>query len=409
MGKHAGIVSRCRLGFDRLEERALLSGGNPGLPGPMPGLAPPPTPQVYSEPPASAPPIPAGAAGYQANWPRPSNGSPPSPLSALTAPEPPPSIDAQPAISTQPQRASESPPQSPGTTGPVSAVNSPSDPAVTAAGVPVIGPVVPSSFNSPGRAEPAPGVAILSSLSSIPGSMASAVTVGRGPSGAAATEPDGSGAVGVDTLAADSAITVGKEFAEEGGAGNSFSIGPAAGSLPAQPLSLLGGDHGGLMRVVSPGEGSHSPNSLTATSAGQSPESGAEWSRPRPTAGAETARTTTTDRGLEVGALDEWPGPSGVDLIAGMLPFNRAALDRAIERFFHQMEDPNPGGFVGQRPAHVVFCTLALACTFAALDVINKRRRQARAGRNGGVRDPLTTGAPVGFPELPGSWISRLS
>lgn len=68
MQKHSGIVSRCRPGFDSLEERSLLSGGFPGSPGLIQTPATGPPPAFHQEPMQWGSPGSGGAQLFHGGW-----------------------------------------------------------------------------------------------------------------------------------------------------------------------------------------------------------------------------------------------------------------------------------------------------------------------------------------------------
>jgi hypothetical protein len=106
---------------------------------------------------------------------------------------------------------------------------------------------------------------------------------------------------------------------------------------------------------------------------------------------------------------DEMSRPGSADLIASVLPFDRATLEKAVDHFFQQLEDLNAKELVRRGPRPVVLLSLAVASTLTALELVRRRwRRRITAGVVRG-REPMATGDHVGFPELPGSWSSRFS
>jgi len=99
---------------------------------------------------------------------------------------------------------------------------------------------------------------------------------------------------------------------------------------------------------------------------------------------------------------------SCADLIADLIPFDRAALERSIDRFIDQLDDDD-GRQLGERwPARMLLFSTALAGGMLALDVL-RRLRQRSAARGLRVRTRQARGDVLGFPELPGSWSSRLT
>ncbi len=121
------------------------------------------------------------------------------------------------------------------------------------------------------------------------------------------------------------------------------------------------------------------------------------------------SRSDLPDRspGDEPGSL---PRPAGADLIASVLPFDRTSLERAVDRFFEQFDDVDVRDLVGQSSTRIVLFSLTLTSTVLALDVARRRWQRGEAGpSHGRIRDPLSRRDPLGFPELPGSWSSRLT
>jgi hypothetical protein len=108
--------------------------------------------------------------------------------------------------------------------------------------------------------------------------------------------------------------------------------------------------------------------------------------------------------------LDDFPGPNGDDLMAVVLPFDRESLERAVDHFFHQLDELEVRDLVGTDLTHIVFLSLGLATSVAALEVARRRLRRWTAGWNRvRVRDTRVMSDDLGFPDLPGSWSSRLT
>jgi hypothetical protein len=108
--------------------------------------------------------------------------------------------------------------------------------------------------------------------------------------------------------------------------------------------------------------------------------------------------------------LDDFPEPNRDDLMAVVLPFDRASLERAVDQFFQQLDELEMRDLVGADLTDIVFLSLSLATSFAALEVARRRmRRWTLAGNGLRVRDTRVMGDDLGFPDLPGSWSSRLT
>ncbi len=103
--------------------------------------------------------------------------------------------------------------------------------------------------------------------------------------------------------------------------------------------------------------------------------------------------------------------PGSADLLASAVPFDRAALDRALDEFLRPFEDLGSADFDARGPLRFVLYSLAIAGGLTAIELI--RRRRERRDSTGGAGDPdsacFSSSDTLGFPELPGSWSSRLS
>jgi hypothetical protein len=107
---------------------------------------------------------------------------------------------------------------------------------------------------------------------------------------------------------------------------------------------------------------------------------------------------------------EEIPLPHAAGLVAGVLPFDRASLEQAVDQFFDQLEDLGVGQFVEQAPSRVLPLSLTVIGAVTAVEVA---RRRFRSKTNGGIstrrQDALSSEELRGFPELPGSWSTRLT
>jgi hypothetical protein len=369
MRKQPGVVSHCRPSFDSLEERVLMSGGHPGSTGPGEMFWSSPPHAGHSEPIFLGRPPFDGAPWSEGEWAQSPDGAPPS-------------------------RPGEPAPSQP-------AGSSPSPQAV-------LGPLNPSGSFSQSKSDSASGLESPSGIAAGPGALATSVATGQ----PATTEPEPSGAISLESPAAGNAAIwagVGKETGQEpGGVGNGPSS-PAVASPPAQLLSLSEADST-WARLVSQGAASAGGDQQTGNGAGR----GAFTPSGRPGAAITTRglllSTAYVSTDLTDGSHDdERPRASSADLIARALPFDRAAIDRAIDQFFQQFDVLGGGDLAGRGPAHTLMYMIALASTFAALDVVRRRWRLTTSGRHVRVRHPRAAGGPIGFPELPGSWCSRPS
>jgi len=102
--------------------------------------------------------------------------------------------------------------------------------------------------------------------------------------------------------------------------------------------------------------------------------------------------------------------PQAAGLIAHAVPFDQAALEKAIDQFFDQLEGLGMGQLVEQGPTRVIPLSLALLSTVAAVEVA-RRRLKSRTGETKATERQNTLGSEelLGFPELPGSWSTNLT
>ncbi len=374
MRKHPGLVSRRRPSFDALEERALLSGGHPGSIGLGEMFWSSPHDTVHSEPMSLGRPGSNQAPWSQGGWSQSPDEFWPSQPGGSTEYPPDGDIPSQPAASSPFQQ-------------------------------PVAGPVIPSgSFPQSGPAS-APSLAVPSNFVFVTGSSATVATKGQ----TGATEPELTGTISLDSQATGNAGKEPGTAASGGKESGQEPVGPAMASPPAQLFSFLDADSA-LTRLVSSGEAAARGNQLAANGPGGG--SRAENGHPGAPITSRGALLSTAHVSGDLrngNSLDEWPPPSSADLIASALPFDRAALDRAIDLFFQQFDDVSRGDLAGQGLAHIILYSMALASTFGALDVVRRRWRLTTTGKCVRVGHPRATADHIGFPELPGSWSSRLS
>jgi hypothetical protein len=113
---------------------------------------------------------------------------------------------------------------------------------------------------------------------------------------------------------------------------------------------------------------------------------------------------------LTNGNQEEIPLPHAAGLVAGVLPFDRASLEQAVDQFFDRLEDLGVGQFVEQAPSRVLPLSLTVIGMVTAVEVA---RRRLRSKSDSGIRtrrqDALSSEELRGFPELPGSWSTRLT
>jgi len=97
-------------------------------------------------------------------------------------------------------------------------------------------------------------------------------------------------------------------------------------------------------------------------------------------------------------------------LIANAVPFDQAALEKAVDQFFDQLENLGMGQLVEQGPTRVIPLSWALLSTVAAVEVARRRLKSRTGERKATERqNPLGSEELLGFPELPGSWSTNLT
>jgi hypothetical protein len=377
MQKYPGIASHCRPSFDLLEERALLSGGYPGWhgPGQMP-VSPP----AHSGPMSSASPGFDGGEWSQNGWAQSPDGSWPSQRGGTTQSQPDWDGLSQPAGSPQYQIAA--------------------------------GPTIAFGFFAQVRLDSAPNLEIPSSTGSEPGSFAPAPVSGQ----PGTTSPEPAGPIPLDAQIAGNAggvagvtFNAGKDVGQAPGGVSNGPGSPAVNFPPAQLLYIWDTDSGFATRLVSQGEVSTAGIPLASNASGHGSVTATGHFGAANTGRGVLMPTVYVVTNLTDASDDDRPRPKSADLIASALPFDRAALDRAIDQFFQQFDELNHANPAGQMPAHIALYSLALASTFAALDVVLRRWRLTTTGKYMRVRHSLATEEHIGFPELPASWSSRLS
>jgi hypothetical protein len=102
--------------------------------------------------------------------------------------------------------------------------------------------------------------------------------------------------------------------------------------------------------------------------------------------------------------------PQAAGLIANAVPFDQAALEKAVDQFFDQLESLGMGQFVEQGPRRVIPLSLALLSTLTAVEVA-RRRLKSRTGEKKATegQNVLASEELLGYPELPGSWSTNLT
>jgi hypothetical protein len=176
---------------------------------------------------------------------------------------------------------------------------------------------------------------------------------------------------------------------------------------PAQPLQL--GDAGAAItnRLGARDDLGPTANQLGASELPGAPRAGLR-SRERASVVPPAFRSTADFLGALVANFQsEISRPSDADLLVGALPFDSSSLERAIDRFFAEFADPGRMELVSPGPSRTILLSVVLVSTAAALEMV--RRRYAPEAGNPRIRHPLKWTSHVAFPEVPGSWSSRLT
>jgi hypothetical protein len=199
--------------------------------------------------------------------------------------------------------------------------------------------------------------------------------------------------------------------------GNATGLGPggspaaqrptAGGNLPAQTGSLLDADPSLARSALSASGATQRLVLAGIPDPVQAPLVSAD--REAPTSDPPARPAAKVAAGLTAGDPDEEvPSPRGADLIAQVLPFEFASLERALEQFVRHLDDLDVRTLVTRGPTPLVLFTLTLLGSAAAVELARRSWRRRRSGRWGlRIADPLGRDISLGFPELPGSWTER--
>ncbi len=110
------------------------------------------------------------------------------------------------------------------------------------------------------------------------------------------------------------------------------------------------------------------------------------------------------------GDQEKVPLPQAAGLIADSIPFDRASLEQAVDQFFDRLEDLGVGQLVDQESTHLLPLSLTLLGMAIAVEVARRRLRSTTGQWMPTQRqDPLGSEELLGFPELPGSWSTRVT
>jgi hypothetical protein len=108
--------------------------------------------------------------------------------------------------------------------------------------------------------------------------------------------------------------------------------------------------------------------------------------------------------------LAELPLPHRGGLIAGAIPLDQASLEHAVDVFFNQLEGLGMGQVAEQGPSRMIPFALTVVGSVAAVEVARRRLRERAGGwRPSRGQYPPGSEELLGFPELPGSWSTRLT
>ena len=192
-------------------------------------------------------------------------------------------------------------------------------------------------------------------------------------------------------------------------------VAPPMTVAPAHLTALLGSDTGRGDSLIQPVRTNEAPGNQIME-AGRGSLSNTSSTHLVPTDAPVTMAAAHPDDNLPApvpltnGNQEEIPLPHAAGLVAGVLPFDRASLEQAVDQFFDRLEDLGVGQFVEQAPSRVLPLSLTVIGTVTAVEVA---RRRFRSKTNGGIstrrQDALSSEELRGFPELPGSWSTRLT
>ena len=103
--------------------------------------------------------------------------------------------------------------------------------------------------------------------------------------------------------------------------------------------------------------------------------------------------------------------PQSAGMITCAIPFDRAALEQAVDQFFAHLEEGlGMGELPDQGTARVLPLFLTVLGTVSVVELARRRLRSRGAGWKSAARQvPLGSEELLGFPELPGSWSTRLT
>ena len=211
-------------------------------------------------------------------------------------------------------------------------------------------------------------------------------------------------------------------------AGNQSAVLAQGGSSIGQIASSVIASPGHLSALFNPEPG-HDDQSIRTARIGESPGNqpveAAQGNLPKSgSANLVTTDDSTADgaahRGGDISASMVDPMLSGnqtklllpqaAGLIANAVPFDQAALEKAVDQFFEQLENLGMGQLVEHGPTRVIPLSLALLSTVTAVEAARRRLKSRTGERKATERqNPHGSEELLGFPELPGSWSTNLT
>ena len=199
-------------------------------------------------------------------------------------------------------------------------------------------------------------------------------------------------------------------------AGNAIAqIAPPMTVAPAHLTALFSSDTGRSDSLIQPVRTNEAPgNQIMEAGRGSFSNTSSTHlvttDAPVTMAAARPADNLAAPVPLTNGNQEEIPLPHAAGLVAGVLPFDRASLEQAVDQFFDRLEDLGVGQFVEQAPSRALPLSLTVIGTVTAVEVARRRLRSKTDGGSSTRRqDALSSEELRGFPELPGSWSTRLT
>jgi hypothetical protein len=195
-------------------------------------------------------------------------------------------------------------------------------------------------------------------------------------------------------------------------------LGPSSIAVSAHVTTLFGSDAGRIERSAGPMQitGPRINQLLETLQDSLSKTISANWGTAN-TATMATLVDSHAEGGVSTelnavadGEQEYRPLPHAAGLVADAAPFDQVSLERAIDQFFNQLDELGVGQLVEQESVHVIPLSLALIGTVTAVELARRRLLPITGtGKAARSQDSLGSEELVGFPELPGSWSTRLT